>query len=71
MSEPPTEAMYAAPGTIRRTRAMQERLQEGAAVVVVEYENAPCAYGLKDRSFTTVHTQCARLVVIPTERHVP
>jgi hypothetical protein len=68
VSEPPIEAMYTAPGTVRRTRAMIEQMREGAAVVVVEFQDAPCPYGIENHRFTAAYTQCARLVVIPTEK---
>lgn len=61
------ETVFFAPGCLQRTQAIQALLSHGAAVVCVEYEQAPISYSIKNRSSNQTHTQLARLVVYPTD----
>jgi hypothetical protein len=56
---------FCAQGTLRRTQAILNRLEQGAAVVCAEYQQAPLAYGLADRRHQVVHRQWVRLLVVP------
>ncbi len=62
------ENAFYAQGSLQRTRAISDYVARGAAVVSVEYDQAPISFGLEDRSFTQNHIQLARLVVFPKEQ---
>ena len=59
------EAAFFAQGTLQRTQAMNNYLNEGASIVCVTYENAPVSFKIKKHSFSEEHIQMARLVVFP------
>jgi hypothetical protein len=59
------EEAFFAQGSLQRTQAMIDYINNGAAVVCVSFENAPLSFGVKDHSFTSEHIQLARLVVFP------
>ena len=63
-----TDTAYFARGTLRRTRAMQEYLRNGAAVVCVEYDQADVPFGVEGRKCSYNHIQLARMVVFPEKR---
>jgi hypothetical protein len=58
---------FFAQGCLHRTQAMSAYLARGAAVVSVEYDQAPISFVLKDRTYKRNHRQLARLVVFPKE----
>ena len=62
------EAALFAQGSLQRTRAINDYLNDGAAVVCAVYDNAPLSFSVKDRSFSCEHVQLARLVVFPNEK---
>jgi hypothetical protein len=62
------EDAFFAQGCLQRTQAISAYLARGAAVVCVEYDQAPISFGLKNRSYKRNHIQLARLVVFPTEQ---
>jgi len=62
------EDAFFAQGCLQRTQTMSAYLARGAAVVSVEYDQAPISFGLKDRSYKRNHIQLARLVVFPKEQ---
>ena len=62
------EDAFFAQGCLQRTQAMSAYLARGAAVVSVEYDQAPISFGLKDRTYKRNHIQLARLVVFPKEQ---
>jgi hypothetical protein len=62
------EDAFFAQGCLQRTQTMSEYLACGAAVVSVEYDQAPISFGLKDRTYKRNHIQLARLVVFPKEQ---
>ncbi len=59
------EDAFFAQGCLQRTRAIEDYLARGAAVVCVLYEQAPTTFKIKDRSCDYSHIQLARLVVFP------
>ena len=59
---------FSAQGCIQRTRAISDYLARGAAVVCVEYDQAPVSFGVDARSCKEDHVQLARLVVFPKEQ---
>jgi len=61
------EDAFFAQGCLQRTQAMSAYLESGAAVVSVEYDQAPISFVLKDRTYKRNHIQLARLVVFPKE----
>lgn len=61
------EDAFFAQGCLQRTQTMSAYLTGGAAIVSVEYDQAPISFGLKDRSYKRNHIQLARLVVFPKE----
>ena len=63
-----TDMTYFARGTLRRTRAMQEYLRNGAAVVCVQYDQADVPFGVERRTCSYNHIQLARMVVFPKNR---
>jgi len=52
-------------GVLQRTRAIDSMLRLGAAVVCLEYEDAPVPFKIKGRSYQTSHIQIVRLLVMP------
>ncbi|MHC4206708.1 MAG: hypothetical protein ACYSTT_18805 [Planctomycetota bacterium] len=62
------EDAFFAQGCLQRTQTMSAYLAAGAAIVSVEYDQAPISFGLKDRAYKRNHRQLARLVVFPTEQ---
>jgi len=56
-----------AQGSLPRTHAIDAYLAHGAAVVLVEYENAEVPFRIKSSTCKYDHIQLARLVVFPTE----
>ena len=61
------EDAFFAQGCLQRTQAISAYLARGAAVVCVEYDQAPISFGLKNRTYKRNHIQLARLVVFPTD----
>jgi hypothetical protein len=61
------EDAFFAQGCLQRTQAMSAYLAHGAAVVSVEYHQAPISFGLQNRTYKRNHIQLARLVVFPKE----
>ena len=59
------EDAFFAQGCLQRTRAIEDYLAKGAAVVCVLYNRAPVSFTIKDRSCDYSHIQLARLVVFP------
>jgi len=59
---------FFAQGCLQRTQTMSAYLAGGAAVVCVEFDQAPITFGLKDRTYKRNHIQLARLVVFPKEQ---
>jgi hypothetical protein len=62
------EDAFFAQGCLQRTQAMSAYLARGAAVVCVEYDQAPISFSLKNRTYKRNHIQLARLVVFPNEQ---
>jgi hypothetical protein len=62
------EDAFFAQGCLQRTQTMSAYLARGAAVVSVEYDQAPISFGLKDHTYKQNHIQLARLVVFPKEQ---
>ncbi|MFC1792534.1 hypothetical protein ACFL3Q_02990, partial [Planctomycetota bacterium] len=62
------EDAFFAQGCLQRTQAMSAYLARGAAVVSVEYDQAPISFGLKKHAYKRNHIQLARLVVFPKEQ---
>ena len=62
------EDAFFAQGCLQRTQTMSAYLAGGAAVVWVEYDQAPISFSLKDRTYKRNHIQLARLVVFPKEQ---
>ena len=60
-----TDSAYFARGSLRRTGAIQEYLRRGAAVVCVEYREAPVSFGVAGRTCEYHHVRLARMVVFP------
>lgn len=60
-----TDSAYFARGSLRRTSAIQEYLRRGAAVVCVEYPEAPVSFGVAGRACEYSHIRLARMVVFP------
>jgi hypothetical protein len=53
-------------GTVGRTRAIDEAVEKGGAVLVTAvFEQSPPGFGLADRSFEVTHAMVARLLVPP------
>ncbi len=61
------EDAFFAQGCLQRTRAIDAYLARGAAVVCVEYKQAPLSFGVDARFCRYDHIQLARLVVFPKE----
>ena len=59
---------FFAQGCMQRTRAISDYLARGAAVVCVEYDQAPVSFAVDARSCKEDHVQLARLVVFPKEQ---
>jgi hypothetical protein len=59
------EDAFFAQGCLQRTKAIEDYLAGGAAVVCVMYDQAPTPFKIKDRSCDYSHIQLARLVVFP------
>ncbi len=59
------EDAFFAQGCLQRTKAIEEYLAGGAAVVCVLYDQAPTPFEIKDHSCDYSHIQLARLVVFP------
>jgi hypothetical protein len=64
-SEFKNEAAYTAQGCLQRTKTIKAYLENGAAVVCAEFEQAPVSCAVKDRSCNYKHIQLVRLVVFP------
>ena len=64
-SEFKNEAAYTAQGCLQRTQTIKAFIENGAAVVCAEFEQAPVSCAVKDRSCNYNHTQMVRLVVFP------
>ena len=47
--------------------AMHAYLHLGAALVCVEFADAPVPFGVKDRSYDVAHVQLARQIVLPKD----
>ena len=62
------EAALFAQGSLQRTRAINDYLNNGAALVCVTYDKAPLSFSMKDHLFSCEHVQLARLVVFPNEK---
>jgi len=62
------EDAFFAQGCLQRTQTMSAYLADGAAIVSVEYDQAPISFGLKARTYKRNHLQLARLVVFPKEQ---
>jgi len=62
------EDAFFAQGCLQRTQTMSAYLAGGAAIVSVEYDQAPISFGLKDRTYKSEHIQLARLIVFPKEQ---
>jgi len=58
---------FLAQGCFSRSLAMHAYLDLGAAVVCVQYEDAPAPFAIQDRSYGVSHIQLARMVVFPSE----
>lgn len=69
---PPTrfrkESAFFAQGCLQRTQALDVYLDNGAAVVCVEYDQPPVSFAIEGRSYSPNHILLARLVVFPKER---
>ena len=63
------EDAFFAQGSMQRTQAISAYLAHGAAVVCVEYEQAPVPFAVDARSCKYDHIQLARLVVFPREQN--
>lgn len=61
------DAVFLAQGCLNRTLAMHELLRFGAALVFVEFEDAPAPFGVRNRSYDVSHIQYARQLVFPRE----
>jgi hypothetical protein len=61
------ERAFFAQGSLQRTEGIRAYLAHGAAVVSVQYDNAPLPFTVKDHSFDYDYVQLARLVVFPVE----
>lgn len=61
------EDAFFAQGCLQRTQAISAYLARGAAVVCVEYDQAPISFGLKNRTYKRNHIQLARLIVFPRD----
>ena len=59
------EDAFFAQGCLQRTQAIEDYLAGGAAVVCVQFNQAPTSFTIKDRSCDYSHIQLARLVVFP------
>jgi len=59
------ESAFFAQGALQRTRAIDSLLGKGAAVVCLEYEDAPVPFKIKGRFYAANHIQIVRLVVKP------
>jgi hypothetical protein len=62
------EDAFFAQGCLQRTQTMSAYLAGGAAIVSVEYDQAPISFSLKNRTYKRNHIQLARLVVFPKEQ---
>ena len=62
------EDAFFAQGSLQRTQTIGAYLARGAAVVCVNYGNAPVSFTIKDRSCKNDHIQLARLVVFPPDK---
>ena len=60
-----THEAFLAQGCLNRTVAMHARLDLGAALVTVEFEDAPPPFTIANRSYDVNHKQYARLLVFP------
>ncbi|MCK4292121.1 MAG: hypothetical protein KAY65_02910 [Planctomycetes bacterium] len=63
------EDAFFAQGSMQRTQAISAYLEHGAAVVCVEYVQAPVSFAVDARSCKYDHIQLARLVVFPREQN--
>jgi len=56
-----------AQGCFERTLAMHAYLGQGAALVCVEFDDAPVPFGVRDSSYAVNHIQLARQIVFPKD----
>jgi hypothetical protein len=61
------EMAYSAQGVLQRTQAMKAFLAQGAAVVCLEFRDAPAGYGVEGHDYEVDHVQLVRLVVFPED----
>jgi len=62
------ENAFFAQGCLKRTQTISAYLARGAAVVCVEYDDAPVSFKVKDRSCNYNHIQLVRQIVFPREQ---
>jgi hypothetical protein len=58
--------VFLAQGCLNRTVALHGYLDRAAALVTVEYADAPAPFTVANRSYDVTHTQYARLLVLPS-----
>ncbi|MHC4517650.1 MAG: hypothetical protein ACYTAS_03600 [Planctomycetota bacterium] len=58
---------FLAQGCFERTLAMHTYLESGAALVCVQFEEAPVPFGVRNRSYEVDHVQLARKIVFPRD----
>jgi len=56
-----------AQGCFERTLAMHAYLGLGAALVCVEFDDAPVPFGVKNSSYAVNHIELARQIVFPQD----
>ncbi len=61
------EDAFFAQGSLQRTETIESYLACGAAVVCVQYDQAPVSFSVKNRSCSYDHIQLVRLIVFPKE----
>ncbi len=62
------DTAFSAQGCMQRTEIIKNYLAHGAAVVCVEFDDAPTSFGVKDRPCDYSHIQLVRLVVFPEQK---
>ena len=62
------EKVFSARGNLRRSRAINQYLESGAAVVCARFDDAPVPYGVENKSCQYEHVQLVRLVVLPGDK---
>jgi hypothetical protein len=58
---------FLAQGCLDRSLAMHAYLRIGAALVCVEFTDAPMPFAVKNRSYDVAHIQLARQIVFPKD----